>query len=182
MGKAREEDEADLSKEEKARADQVLKIVNRDDLTEAEKRRKLQRFDEKVVKYAIFPHSKTVTTESSRSVGADAVTEKMTTTVTNTSDAGNDLWQLTLVTWWDYTGTDIKSVSWDVSTNTWNTWSTVSTNVTDSTDENYHGGIGSWTVDGTGTFENFTGANQSCEITHVMEDDGSSSRYSCADP
>lgn len=113
-------------------------------------------------------------------MGTAAATEQITTTVTNTSAAGNDLWQLTLVTWWDYTGTDIESVSWDISTNTWNSWSTVSTNVTNSTTENYYGDIGSWTVNGTGTFENFTGANQSCEITHVMYDHGDYDRYSCA--
>lgn len=184
VGKVAGKGETNLSEKEKVKADQVLEIVNRDDISEKAKKRKLEKYDQKIIEYAIFPHSFTVSTESSNgsdSVGTVAVSENMTTTVTNTSDAGNDLWQLTLKTWWDYTGTDIESVSWDVSTNTWNGWSTVSTNVTDSTTENYDGGIGSWTVNGTGTFENSFN-QQSCEITHVMEDHGDSDRTSCADP
>ena len=184
VGKVAGEDETNLSKKEKAKADQVIKIVNRDDISEKAKKQRLKKYDRKIIEYAIFPHSFTVSTESgnsSDSVGTAAVSENMTTTVTNTSKRGNDLWQLTLKTWWDYTGTDIESVSWDVSTDTWNGWSTVSTNVTDSTTENYDGGIGSWTVNGTGTFENSLN-QQSCEITHVMYDHGDSDRTSCADP
>ena len=177
--------EVDLTKKEKAKIDQVLEIVNNESLSKASKKEKLEKYDSKIIDYALLPHSTTVNTESSSgsgSIGTAAVSEDMTTTVTNKNAMGDKLWQLTLQTWWDYTGTDIESVSWDVSTNTWNEWSTDSTNVTDSTTENYHGGIGSWTVNGNGTFESFLGNKQSCEITHVMFDHGDSNRTSCADP
>lgn len=184
VGKVEAKGEVDLTKEEEAKINQVLEIVNNERLSEASKKEKLEKYDTKIVEYALLPHSKTVSTESSGSdsIGTAAASEDMTTTVTNKNATGDKLWQLTLKTWWDYTGTDIESVSWDISTDTWNGWSTVSTNVTDSTTENYYGGIGSWTVNGTGTFESFLGNQQSCEITHVMYDDGSSDRYSCADP
>lgn len=183
-GKVEGKGEVDLTKKEKAKIDQVLGIVNNESLSEASKKEKLEKYDSKIVEYALLPHSKTVSTESSSSgsVGTAAVSEDMTTTVTNKNATGDELWQLTLKTWWDYTGTDIESVSWDVSTNTWNEWSTVSTNVTDSTTDDSDGGIGYWTVNGTGTFESFLGNQQSCEITHVMYDHGDSDRYSCADP
>lgn len=183
-GKVEGKGEVDLTKKEKAKIDQVLEIVNNERLSEASKKEKLENYDSKIIEYALLPHSKTVSTDSSSSgsVGTTAASEDMTTTVTNKNASGDKLWQLTLKTWWDYTGTDIESVSWDLSTETWNGWSTVSMDVTDSTTENYYGGIESWTVDGTGTFESLLGNQQSCEITHVMYDDGSSNRYSCADP
>jgi hypothetical protein len=112
----------------------------------------LEKYDSKIVEYTLLPHSKTVSTESSSgSVGTAAVSEDMTNTVTNKNAAGDKLWQLTLKTWWDYTGTDIESVSWDISTDTWNEWSPVPTNVTDSTTDDSDGGVGYWTVKGTGT-------------------------------
>lgn len=181
VGNVEGKSEVDLSEDEKAKIDQVLKIVNRSDLSEASKKDKLEKYSDKIIEYALLPHSKTVSTESSgsRSVETDTASEDMTTTVTNRNANGDKLWRLTLSTWWDYTGTDIESVSWDISTETWNSWSTDSTNVTDSTTENYDGSIGSWTVNGTGTFESFIGTHQSCEITHVMYDHGDSDRYTC---
>lgn len=43
VGQAHSKDEAELSNKEKARADQVLKIVNRADLSEAAKKEKLKK-------------------------------------------------------------------------------------------------------------------------------------------
>ena len=127
VGQVEGKSEVNLSKKEKAKINQVLKIVNREDLSEASKKEKLERYSDKIIEYALLPHSKTVSrdkraqanTESGSDLSVEsAPSDNMTTTVTNKNATGDKLWQLTVTTWWTYTGTDIESVSWDISTDT----------------------------------------------------------------
>lgn len=146
IGNAAARSSSKSSNRNRAKAKQVLKIVNRDDLSDEQKKKQLARFDDALVEATLQGHNTEVTTGqmetgSDSGISVAAVDEQIYTTVTNKNAWGDKLWRFTLETGWGYTGLDITYVNWGTATDTWNSWSVDSTSVTDSTEENYDGGL-----------------------------------------